>query len=46
MASLSDWIFPNNITLKGLFKKDGIIYEIDYTNCKNENIKKKMMELT
>jgi hypothetical protein len=33
-------------SLKGLFKKDGIVYEIDYTNCKNANIKRKMMELT
>ena len=33
-------------SLKWLFKKDGIVYEIDYTHCKNENIKKKMMNLT
>lgn len=32
--------------LKWLFKGNNIVYEIDYTNCTNPNIKQKMMQLT
>ena len=36
---------PIHEALKWLFKKN-YVYKIDYTNCKNERIKKKMMSLT